>query len=302
MTDAIKYQTMNKFIGINNLDDPTRLVPIIVGHEYAYPLQKANNVEIDNSYAIKSRGGYASVKSGTNIHSLWSDGVARFYVDYATLYQLLIGEGTVTLRSDLTVSSRMSYVLFNDKYYYTNDHQVGYVKNSVSYGLQVPSREFKEPLPAGHLIEVFMGCLLVAKDNILYIGDPLCDYYDVRTGYRQFVSDITLLRAVDTGLYIADRSKTFFVRGKSNEDFERDAVYQHGAIPFTDVQVLGSKIDQQIKGNVAMWTAEDGICLGDNSGNVMNLTDTRYVFTKKGSGTGFIRETSGVSHYINSLY
>jgi len=303
--DAATHKTVSKFSGINNTDPATRLFPVIVAHEYVYPLQQANNMEIDNTFQISSRSGFTTLAgsagtAGVDNHSLWSDGTTCLFVDGSTFYELAT-DYTRTALCTLTGGHRMSYAPFNDRIYYTNEHQIGYVKNHVSYSVTDPIREFKMPLPAGQFIEVFMGCIYVAKGNDLYISDPLCDYYDVRTGYRRFASRITLLRAVDEGLYVAD-SKTYFIKGKANEDFERDAVYPVRAIPFTDVRVSGKYIDDSLSGNVAMWTAENGICLGDNSGQVRNLTEARYVFTSHGQGAGYIREKNSIRHYINSLF
>ena len=294
-------RTISKFSGINNVDSATRLFPIVVAHEYVYPLQQVSNVEIDNTFQIASRSGYTSVKTGANIHSLWSDNGICLYADGATLYEMSSSYVLTALRVDLILNARISCAPFNDRFYYTNEHQIGYIKNHANYSVTDPIREFKMPLPAGQFVEYYMGCLYVARDKILYISDPLCDYYDVRTGYKQFASRITLLRAVDDGIYVAD-DKTYFIKGKANEDFERQEVYPVKAIPFTDIRVSGKYIDDSLAGNVAMWTAENGICLGDNSGQVKNLTESRYVFTAHGQGTGFIREKNNVRHYVNSLY
>jgi hypothetical protein len=298
--DATIYQSVDRFSGINNVDPATRLNPIVVDQKYVYPLQQANNVEIDNTYELSSRCGYTSVKTGTDIHSMWSDGNTWLYADGSILYEIDINYAVRSLRSDLILGT-ISYAPFNDRIYYTNEYQIGYIKGNADNALPAPGREFKEPLPAGQLIEYFMGCLYVAKDNILYISDPLCDYYDVRTGYRIFKGRITLLRAVDEGLYVSD-DKVWFIKGKGNEDFIRDEAYPVRAIPHTDVKIAGKYIDDSMTGNVAMWTGENGICLGDNTGNVINLTDARYTFTARGNGTGFIREISNKRHYINSLY
>lgn len=298
--DITVHQSVDKFTGIDNVSNATRLSPIVVDQKYVYPLQQANNVEIDNTYEIASRSGYTSVKTGTDIHSMWSDGSTWLYADGSTLYEIDINYVVRSLRSDLK-SGVLSYAPFNDRIYYTNEYQIGYIKDNADNGLPAPGREFKEPLPAGQLIEYFMGCLYVAKDNILYISDPLCDYYDVRTGYRIFKGRITMVRAVDEGLYVSD-DKVWFIKGKGNEDFIRDEAYPVRAIPHTDVRIAGKYIDDSMTGNIAMWTGENGICLGDNTGNVINLTDARYTFTVRGRGTGFVREKSNIRHYINTLY
>lgn len=302
MADITQSQTMARFSGVDNVSESTRLTPVPIAHEYVYPLLQANNVEIDDTGGISSRSGYGTAGTGgVDIHSMWSDNTTCLYVDGTTLYQMNADYTTLTLRAELTRGVRMSYAPFNDRIYYTNDHEIGYIKNQANSLLSDPGREFKMPLPAGQFIEYYRGCLYVACGDTLYISDPLCDYFDIRTGYKLFASRITLLRAVDDGLYVAD-DKTYFIRGKANEDFERDEVYPARAIPFTDIRIVGKYIDDGLLGNVAMWTAENGICLGDNSGQVKNLTEARYTFTSHGQGTGFLREKNGVRHYVNSLY
>ncbi|RPH75900.1 hypothetical protein EHM76_00615 [bacterium] len=291
--DAAKAQSMGKFSGVNNVDDPTNAGPDVVGHDYVFPLQEANNIIIDNAFGMASRGGFTTVVDGTDVHSLWSDGKTSLFVDGSILYNLLVGYGTVAVRTGLTAGHRMSYAPFNDRIYYSNGHEIGFVKSGADNRLPDPGTNFKQPLPAGQLIEVFRGCLYVASGKVLYISDPLCDYYDVRMGYKSFSDEITLLRA---------DKKTYFCKGKSGEDFERDEVYPVGAMSFTDVRIPGSQMDDQIKGNVAIWTATNGICMGDNSGNVVNLTDQRYTFGERGRGAGFIRDSGNIRHYVNSLY
>ena len=245
--DATKSQTMRKFTGINNIDPKTRLAPVIIDYEYVYPLRVAKNVEIDNTYRISSRPGYTKTKTGSNIHSMWSDGEACFYVDGATLYQLNTDYTAIALRSNLTLNARMSYAVNNDRYYFTNEYQIGYAKNGAAYGLMDPSRQFKLPLPAGQCIEYFMGCLFVAVNKILYISDPLSDYYDTRTGYKPFAERITMVRAVDDGLYVSD-DRIWFIKGKGNDDFDRIEVYPQRAIPNTDVSVAGKYVNAGLAG------------------------------------------------------
>lgn len=301
--DISKALTISKFTGLDNVDNPTRLDPVVVGHEYAYPLQQANNVDIDNTMGLRSRSGYTKIVSGTACHSFWTDEkFLAFYADGADFLKLQLDMTTITLRDDLQPGARLSYAMFNDRTYYTNGFQIGYVKGDNDYGLVDPGKNFKLPLPAGKFIEYFLGCLYVAKGNILYISDPLCDYYDVRTGFKLFASDITMLHALEEdGIYISDKL-IWFCKGKGNEAFTREHVYPTGAIPYTDITILGKYIDDQIDGQVAMWTAENGICRGNTKGDVVNLTQEKHVFGSYGQGTAYIRDINHIRHYINSLY
>ena len=301
MPDATIYQTMNKFLGLNNVEDPTRLPPTVVNREYVHSLQQASNVEIDNSYGLKSRPGYATALAGTDIHSLWSDNETCLFVDETTLYQLMLDYSVVSLQANLAHAARMSYAPVNDRVYLTNGTQIGYVKSLAYAALVDPEMEFKCPMPAGQLIEYYRGCLYVAVKNVLYISDPLCDYYDTRTGYRIFAADIRLLRAVDDGLYVGD-DKVWWVGGAANEDFDRTEAYAFSPILYTDIRTDGQHVGDGVKGKIAMWTSENGVCIGGNDGTVVNVTEARFAFDPHGRGSGVIRETGNVRHYINTLY
>jgi hypothetical protein len=299
--DAIKQRVMDKFSGINNVDPATRLFPVIIDHTYVYPLQSALNITIDDTYGILSRPGYDNVLSGADVHSLWADGEYCFFVDGTILYRMDTAYTKTSIRTGLQLAARMSYVRVNDRIYYTNGFQCGYVTGNTSVNFPDPAREFKVSLPAGQLIDYYRGLLLMAKGNKLYISDPLCDYYDIRKGYRIFKSNITMVRPVDDGIYVSD-GKVYFLKGNSNDEFIRDEVYPAGAVSFTSVKINGKYISDDISGNVAMWTGENGICFGDNSGKVVNLTEANYNFTAHGRGAAFIREKLNERHYINSLF
>jgi hypothetical protein len=298
--DISIQRSVERFNGINNVDEMYRLFPIVVDRHYVYPLREASNVLIDNTFALRSRCGYTSVLSGADIHSLWSDGTRCFFVDGGTLYELDLAYNKKAITT-VSPSFRVSYAPINDRYYLTNEREIGYIKGTAFYNCMDPGREFKLPLPAGSHIEYFMGCLFVSVRNVLYISDPLCDYYDTRTGYRIFADDITMIRAVDNGLYISDK-KVWFVQGKGNDEFKRVEVESDPAIPFTDLRTSAESMGYDVSGDVAVWTSKTGIVIGDSGGTVKNLTVDRYHMDKHGRGTAFVRDKDNVKHYINTLY
>lgn len=302
--DANKQKSVEKFSGVNTVDPRYRLWPIGGDARRSadvFPLREAYNVDIDNTYGVKSRAGRTNIITGTDIHSLWSDGENCFYVDGTSLYKLDAVYGATVIKEGLTPNARMAYVNFNKRIYYTNGFQIGYVEHDTDHALPLPEREYKASLPAGSHIEVFMGCLFVSIGEILYISDPLCDYFDIRTGYRIFTDDITMIRAVDNGLYISDK-KVWFIKGKGNDEFVREEVESEPAIPFTDVRTSAESMGYGVTGDVAVWTSAIGICVGDSNGAVKNITEDVYAMTKYGRGSAFVRNILNVSHYINSLY
>jgi hypothetical protein len=305
---ADQINSLGYFLGINNVDDHMRMPPLPIrlgagGFKAAYQLVEAMNVDIDNTYKLSTRPGYEELINGSDIHSLWSNGDKCFFVDGNILYRLQKDFSITAIRSDLTKNSRMSYAPANDRVYYNNGFECGYVKDFTNYSYMTVTREFKLPLPAGKLIAFYKGCLYVSVKNILYVSDPLCDYYDTRTGYRIFASDITMIRAVDDGIYISDSNDTWFLKGNGNEDFVKIHSDMSPAIIYSDVGVDGNSFGEKgVEGNIAIWTSTAGICLGDNAGTVRNLTERRYFMPESGRGAAFIREINNTKHYINSLY
>jgi hypothetical protein len=301
--EAARAKNMERFSGVNTVDSPDRLFPIIAAHAYVFPLLQTNNILIDNTFKVASRPGYGDpLVNGTTIRSLWSDGVKCFYVDGTALYQLAADYTATAIRNDIPGNEQVSYAPFNDRVYYTNPQQIGYVEKFLDNVLPDPAQNFKLPLPPGRFIEVFRGCILVAVGPILYISDPLCSHYDTRLGYRRFASDITMLRAVDDGIYVSDSERVWFLKGLANEDFYRNEAYPFPAVAFSDVKVSGKLIVETLKKNVAIWTSANGICIGDNNGAVVNMTEARYAISAHTNGAAFLRMAGGVNHYINSLF
>ena len=301
MSDAINTNTLDKFTGVNIRDNPVRLSPEIQDRQYAWPLAVAKNVRIDNTGMITQREGYERDIVGTTIHSLWSEDKC-FFVDGNILYQILDTDlDVVSVKTDMELNARVSYATFNLRVYFTNQFQIGYIENHVANALIDPDIEFKLPLPPGRFIEVFMGCIYVARKNILYISDPLCDYYDTRYGYKQFANDITMIRAVDNGIYVSD-DRIWFCQGKGQDEFIRTEVYPSKAIPYTDLTAPGDYIGNDVTGKVAIWTSEDGVCFGNKDGAVTGITRDRFVMPPASQGSCLIRDDGRAKYYINTLF
>ena len=291
----------DKFAGINNVDDPYRLPHKRDPVTYAVISDVADivNMDIDNAYALVTRSGYDLKVSGTFMHSLWSDGVKCFFVDESKLYQLQPDYSITEILAGLTYGNRMSYASFNDKIYMTNGVYIGYFLDEAMHSILDPGINYKVPLPAGQHIAVYMSRLLVARENVLYIGDVLCDHYDIRAGYRTFESRITMVRPVNNGGIYVSAGKTWFM--SMDDNFTRKQVFDHEAVPYTDVLVGGDDVGDGVKGSVAVWTSRQGICVGEGTGTVKNITEDKHTISDCGIGGAVIRNNNGVKHYITTL-
>lgn len=304
---ASLYASIGLFSGLDTVTDPTRLEKAAVktpdGYKTIYPLTEAMNVEIDNSYALSSRAGLVSKLIGTNLHSMWANpsGTLCYFCDGPALYKLH-EDYSQTLVTTLSGSGRVSFEEFNDRIYYSNGIDIGYIKSDVRYGIPLQTKTYKEPLPAGKFLCVYLGKLYVAKDNILYVGDPLSDCYDIRSGYRVFDSDILMLLSVETGFYVSDSKNTWFLTQDEGVSLSRELGDTSPAIPYTGIRVTGASIGEDgMAGMAGVWVSKDGICVGNSKGGVVNVTDEKYILSGVYEGAAFIKAVNGTSHYITVL-
>jgi hypothetical protein len=297
--------SLGYFTGINTVDQSVRLEPVPVkvgsGMKAAYPLTKAVNVDIDNTYAISSRVGSVKRLSGTDIHSFWADGVVGFFMDGTTLYKLNYSSGDDYDKAELLSGlnrTRMSYFAVNDRVYMTNGSYIGYCSNSSMNSLRVPVETYKIVLPPGQRIAYHKGKLLVARGKVLYISDALCDHYDIRTGFRVFENNITMLRPVDEGVYVAD-GKTWYLADDPSE-YKKEWVSNLDAIPYSDTTIDGAFVGEGLEGRIAIWSTSEGVCLGDNKG-AFKIVTPNYIMPPAVEGAAVIRNINGVVHYLATI-
>lgn len=290
--------------GINNIEDNAYRFAISATGAINQPvffMKEIENLDVDNSFMLSSRPGFSNKVSGSNVHSLWSDGSLAFFVDGTTLYELLPGWGTTSLHSN--INGRLSYVSFNERVYMSNGLDfIGYYLSGSISTLSKPAIEFKSPLPPGSHLAVHYNSLLIASGSTLFISDSLCDFFDVRYGYRAFSSDISMVLPVKGGIYVSDQNDVWFVQGAIHEEYKRLKVSESMAIPGTGILVDSSKMSGiDGAGIVAIWASSSGIFIGDENGNVKNLTGASYTVGDFCLGSAAIRTVSGVSHYLVSL-
>ena len=290
--------SFSRFSGMNNVEEAFRLPVTRDAHwNILADMETLENLDIDNSMVLSTRPGSDLELAGTDVHSLWSDGTTCLFVDTPILYSLSKAYAATELGT--VGSGRMSYAPWNDRIYLTNGNYIGYLKDTLN-ALVDPGMTYKVPLPAGKFIAYYRGRLYVAKGKVLYISDALCDHYDIRTGFRVFANDITMLVAVDKGLYMAD-GETWFISGAEPEEFHRDKVLDVDAIPYTATVINGEYVGDGLQGNHNLWVSAEGICLGDSSGGVKNLTRSRYHMGSYGVGGAAVRNVNGTVHYIATL-
>lgn len=289
MATTVPFLDFRNFTGINNVKDKFSL--------HLNELSEATNVDLDDAGVVVRREGQVKKQSG------------EFKSVFATDYMLIaVKDGDlVRVSDDLTSSTvlradvgdmKMSYVEVNDNVYYTNGQAIGYIENLESKEFTAPDTEGRIRTPAGHLIEYFHGRLYVAKGNIVYYTDPM-NFAQVRKrkGFIQLDKYITLMKAVDGGMFISD-GNIKFLSGSSPENFVVHIMANYNAIKgeIIDGSFLGG--ETPIAGKVLYMLTEKGFCVGLSDGQFFNLTKDRYTNITATGASGVHRVVNGISQFV----
>jgi len=281
-------------IGINNKVDPTRLQ--YNPESGIEELAAAVNVDVSSSKRVSRRKGY-TLQLAQAAHSLFPcDGYCLF-VSGEDLY-VLESDYTSSGIRNLTTGARMSYVRPESDTYYCNGTEKGIVRDRISYAWTAASyvgppttKTFSDP-PIGHLLEVYNGVMLIAQDNIMWHSEPFAySWFDLAKNYVQFGARLTMMKAVQGGVFVSTEEGTFFHKGGTVKEFIQGKVADYPAIEGTAVTVNASRIgDGGISGLAAIWASKNGICFGGPDGSFRNLTERRLDYPAARYGAGLCRD------------
>lgn len=277
-------------IGLNNKADPSDL--IADPESGLCELAKAVDVDIARSgKRISRRKGYTRIFTG-KWHSLFPFGNNCLGVADGNLVALH-RDKSYTIIQDIDASAKVSYVAVGDRVYFSNGIDKGYVIGTESFPWEVaeyvgpPTDKLLVGPLAGHLLENYNGFMFIAVENFVFISMPFNHHSYCMQDYLAFPSRVRMLRAVKDGLYISDDTKTYYLNGADPREFFQTIVSDYPAIPGTDVIVQGAKIGKgDILERVAMWTSQEGICIGGPEGLFLNFTEGRIVLPDSAQGAG----------------
>jgi hypothetical protein len=212
----------------------------------------------------------------------------------------------------------MSYVAIPDgRIYFCNGQVHGYIKDNVVHPIPAVSLDvkLKIPLPMGTHVEFYRSRLYVGSGKTMFVSDAAAldrvSMDSPANGFRQFDSDITMIRAVDDGLFVSTGKGTYSIGGDVFETATMVKVSDSSAIPFTDgIVKYNYTVEGIFKynyteggqsktiGKAAMWLSTTGICRGLNGGRFENLTNTKMNLSPLQNGTGCHIVGGGMNHYV----
>jgi len=148
---------------------------------------------------------------------------------------------------------------------------------------QPPASRFLEPLPAGRFLAALGGRLFSASGLHLYYSEPLRpNLADLRHNHIRLNSPVTMLCAVEDGLFLADRTHSYFIEA-ADEGALRLKPLSAPPPPEGCFAVLAGNLFAEIPDvPVAVWLSENGFVLGLPSGQVIEPQASRIRLTTAG--------------------
>jgi len=295
--------------GLNNIDDPLRVKYSMTSG--VGDLVEAINVDIDDSGRILRRGGQIQIASGV-FHSLFSTEetclVVKDETTSATLYQVATDFSLTSLRSDLTRAAKLSYAVVGDKIFYSSPYDNGYVQSGASYSWPVnthvgfeTTRQFY-PAPLGAHIAYAKGRMWIAQDKVIWVSEPYAvGKFDLARCFFWFGTNIVMMRPVEMGIFISDQETTGFIAFADKfEDFSYRKVMSIPAHEWSDYPKLVdlSRTRFALPGLCAIWSCDDGLCIGTPDGKVIVATKTKLIYPKGSSGATIVYNDI----VINNIY
>ncbi len=296
--------TFKDWAGINNRSDSIRLNRIR-SQVRNKTLVIGTNCDIDNDRMLTRRIGRTQVISNTGFHSMWSNGSICLLVQNNILKRMYEDYSLENLTTGLSPSGqRMSYADMKDgRMALTDGYIIGYVRGGAYTAMPTPSTtpKFRTKIPAGQLVAWYHGRLYIANGDRLYYSDPFALRMRAKKNFIQLTGYITMLEAVDNGLWVSD-GKIHFLSGESPTKFIFNTKADYNAIIHTAAKVHRELTGLKDISGPTIWVAtEKGICIAGNSGGFINLTIKKYTMPAAKQGAALYKDTGNKSQYISVL-
>jgi hypothetical protein len=159
--------------------------------------------------------------------------------------------------------------------------------------------------PTASEIAAYKGRVYLAAGRYLWNTELwMYDYIDRTKNFLQFEEDITMLAAMDDGLFVGTEANLWFLKGISTTGMARMNVLEHGVIRGSATTVPATDAHPGARGGVlaesmgVMFMTQRGVCAGFDGGEVYDLTKGRVEFPNAQSAAVLYREDSGVSSYV----
>lgn len=173
--------------------------------------------------------------------------------------------------------------------------------------------QWLQPMPPGDLVTAGAGRVYVASGNVMRWSDPMRDaLHNPARNYARFTGkggsgNIDSIVAVgdgeeSAGLYVSCGHLTYFLAGADPANWRKTIAFNAGAVRGTGTRVRAGLFGAEYQGFGAFWVSHDGAyLLGLPNGQVMPLSEGRYVTPIADSGRVVLRRAAGLDQMLTVL-
>lgn len=285
---------IDRFTGIDNVNDPFTLPP--------NTLQDADNVDISDAGIASGRSGYLQRAAGS-YHSVWSNDNKdiMLVVSGSEIKRINKDFSLDTVVTGLSGTGKMRFLeTVSDHIIYNNGVDIGLLANLNEVSFDTPAETYQVAPFGSNDMTWYKSRLYLVKGNVVYYSDPYSYSIDMRHNMFQFNSDVGIIGAVDAGMYIGDKEKTYYV---DNDPLSRKEVTDYPAIQGT-IHPLATdrlRLDQPIGALAVIWASAKGTVVGLTGGRIIEMTRGRYAHAGT-RGESAVYDQLGSVKFLVSLY
>lgn len=285
-------------------------------------LMTARNVDIDDAGQARRRRGFTRKALGDH-HSVTRVGDIVYGVKDGVL-GVVNPDYTFTSLGVDGGAEPVSFTQVGDTVYYTSLDVSGKITGTAvgQWGVRGGAGTWVSPVmtptdtlgavygqnlhapPIASLCEGYNGRIYLAAGRYLWATELyLYDRVDRTRNFFQLESDITVLLAVDTGLYVGTETNLHYLSGALSTGLSLREVLNVGAIPGSAVKVHSSDLrlplrEQPAEGPAGMVMTARGVYGLTDGGAALPMTRGRVEFPDAQRAAALHREDSGVSSYV----
>lgn len=299
--------TLSQFSGIKNTVAPERLAPT--------ELEKAVNVDIDDSGQVRRRRGYTEVATGS-FHSLYEFNGRTYGVKNNSLGVI---RPDYSFTGIVGVSAEpISYTSVQETLYYSSRTHAGKITGEThsTWGQTDGQGEWWSPVvsptstlgavagkllgdpPKAEHIAAYKGRIYLATGRTIWATEVYqYDAVDRTRGFMQLEHEITLLMAMSDGLYAGTTGGLYFLGGVYGS---MQLVHVHSSPVVGPGIVVPAQLVHLQAGQAPLPTGEaivficdGGLHAGFDGGTCFNLTEGRVELPKAQSAALLFRQEYG---------
>lgn len=280
--------------GMNNRVSPDRLI--------VDPNTGTGHVAEISGMRINENGD-CSLDIGNSIvltddyHSIFCDKSFCFVGNGHTIEQFLPDNTSKLLVSDLS-GKRFSYCRLGDITFYSDTvANIGILSNGTTASwtkqqyLEDSERVFSGPMVFRHMQILNGRAYLVPADEpdtIVWSERGQLGLFNRAESFRRFESDILMIAAVESGLFISTKNRIVFVRITSPHTLKLEGVVIYPAVEWSLAHRSKDGIDigLDIPGECRFWRSAEGHCIGAPNGKMYNITEQSILMPENCSNSG----------------